>query len=1041
MTSDPLQNMFSDIKKILEFTEFKDEVRAKEAETVESANMAELWMNANVEADSFLTYRFMWTIAMFQNLFPSVPLTTIQNYLDNPRIIPITYQDAIREKGREMFLESYEEQNNYYRMLNGLPPIDEDPANFIYPSEPIRNQLHIDGSIPVHELSVLVQNNFMATTEYERVLAENPEKEYLKYLGSYKIEPYSARLAKDFDIIRYPIGRSDINPNLLTSFSNLYDDYREYVMVTLYNTSLESVYAGYRSFMGFLILACTLLQINNRALEALHDKRYLDDSALYMVLSMYGISDKLMLPTDVRRNLAINMVKLVKKKATDEVYYDLIDILGYQDVTVSKLMLMKGQQFEGANKTATDESKPYFIQIDLKDQNPYDTITEGKAPIYSYEEITGNDPMWWNTQDVQDILHNRIYSESDTKYISVSAAVNQMEYLMESIYFPKMVLDNPATSSNIMISIPEMFGTKSHSLYDLIIMILCANCMMHGMSGKIQSDEYLYPMEEWTQSEIGSATIMGEFREKLFASAGFNFDMDMDSFIEFLDSTKYVDKTRVMNFMKNLNIESESDISYIYNNIIIPMREWLEDQIATSDNRYQYNEYEGIYRALFSYDATRNKFLDDFKTPIELIMDQYGVSEDDMIAFMHFYPRNIDGTKVTINEFNAGHNTSRYRYPFLSLSNPIDWNIHIIVDDPPYGEDDRGILYFHDILNSSDIREITNEDGTRIFMDYISNEEGWVLNQKAVDEAIRMLSALDDDMLADAYFQVSTANTMYPGAFDKGQRLPTDIRNGLYKTILIEKVRMDCNGLADPPKTYFELLSRNNSELYDVLMKDNMFERDRQTWINNIMTIITVIESELSMHLKYFEQSILGEDLFFKPLITLIKHFKSTLVDFAKTGLKYQFADKIDSGGSSNMFKLFDEVAFIINFITMSNNAYDTVFGLYDAIFNTKYNIIMSDYYETYTTLVGYGFAAEQQTTSMGSIKLTDEMKFFINGTEFDPDGQPSYWISGEANSGRWSDDMEYLIAARKEHAKIAGIQYDTEGWKDFVESYNPGAW
>ena len=154
MTSDPLQNMFSDIKKILEFTEFKDEVRAKEAETVESANMAELWMNANVEADSFLTYRFMWTIAMFQNLFPSVPLTTIQNYLDNPRIIPITYQDTIREKGREMFLESYEEQNNYYRMLNGLPPIDEDPANFIYPSEPIRNQLHIDGSIPVHELTV-----------------------------------------------------------------------------------------------------------------------------------------------------------------------------------------------------------------------------------------------------------------------------------------------------------------------------------------------------------------------------------------------------------------------------------------------------------------------------------------------------------------------------------------------------------------------------------------------------------------------------------------------------------------------------------------------------------------------------------------------------------------------------------------------------------------------------------------------------------------------------------------------------------------------
>ena len=156
-------------------------------------------------------------------------------------------------------------------------------------------------------------------------------------------------------------------------------------------------------------------------------------------------------------------------------------------------------------------------------------------------------------------------------------------------------------------------------------------------------------MDEWSQSEIGSQTIMGEFREKLFASSGFNFDMDMDSFVEFLESTEYVDKDRVMNFMKNLTIESESDISYIYNNVITPMREWLEDQIATSDTRKQYVEYEAIYRALFSYDATRNKFLDDYKTPIVLIEEQLGIAEDDMIAFQHFYPRNQDGTKETVD--------------------------------------------------------------------------------------------------------------------------------------------------------------------------------------------------------------------------------------------------------------------------------------------------------------------------------------------------------------------------------------------------------
>ena len=94
-------------------------------------------------------------------------------------------------------------------------------------------------------------------------------------------------------------------------------------------------------------------------------------------------------------------------------------------------------------------------------------------------------------------------------------------------------------------------------------------------------------MDEWSQSEIGSQTIMGEFREKLFASSGFNFDMDMDSFMEFLESTEYVDKARVMNFMNNLTIESESDISYIYNTVITPMRDGLEDHNTTADTRKQ----------------------------------------------------------------------------------------------------------------------------------------------------------------------------------------------------------------------------------------------------------------------------------------------------------------------------------------------------------------------------------------------------------------------------------------------------------------------
>ena len=46
--TNPLQNLFADIKKILEFIELKDEKEASDNETSESLLMSEMWMNTCV---------------------------------------------------------------------------------------------------------------------------------------------------------------------------------------------------------------------------------------------------------------------------------------------------------------------------------------------------------------------------------------------------------------------------------------------------------------------------------------------------------------------------------------------------------------------------------------------------------------------------------------------------------------------------------------------------------------------------------------------------------------------------------------------------------------------------------------------------------------------------------------------------------------------------------------------------------------------------------------------------------------------------------
>lgn len=1012
--TNPIQNLFIDIKKILDFMEIKDIKEASKFETTAIRDESDMWMNAKEGNDTYLTYKNYWKPYMFQEIVSNINLRDIRYWMEHPWNVPANFRDNLLEKGREAFLASYEEKNEYYRMLNGLPPIDTKPSDYVYLSEKMRNQLHASNE-PLHLLSDLIQNDFMGTDEYQDLLKNNPDKKYLKYLGLYKIDTYTARKAKDFEIIRYSLNRSDINPNLLDIFSSTYADYREYVMVTLYNNQLEGIYEGYREFMGLLIKMFTLMQVCNKCVEAVNSRKYLDDSVLHIILSMYDIPNTLVMTKEVRRNLAINLLKLVKEKGTMDVYYDLISILGYEDIAVSKLMLMKGLPFDEKNNNSTtlENVEPYFVKLNLKEDNPYKALTSGNLVKYDYHTIIDDDPTWWDTDDTRKILQESRYSVADSKYITLEATINQIKYMFESVYFIRLIIDNKVFTDTFMIEIPEIFGTESESVYDLAIFLLCAMCMNAGLSGEIPSEE-----------------------GKPVATAGFNFDMDWDSFSEFVESSMYLDKDRIMSFVENLTMTNMSDINRLFNDVIYPMREWLELKISSATNRIEYIEYESIYRALYTYDINRISFMKKVdNNPINIIKEKYRLSDDDMLAYQYFYPRTPSGNAITVNEYNATVNLSRYHYPFLTRNNQIDWYIHIVIDTPEGKTDDRGYLYFHDILNSADVRTITNEAGLRIFMDYES-DEGWTLNSKAVKKAISLIDDLDDDALNNAYFQINTPVITSDKVFTEGEPVPTAIQTGIYKSILKEKILLDTQGFATPSTTYFDYLSKKNPTLYNLLIKDDRFNRDKQAWIDDVMSIVLALETELNLHMKYFEQSVIGTDLFFKPLITLIKHFKSTFVTLAKSGLQYHFSDKIDSGGNSNMIKMFDEIEFIIHFVTLAHRGFESQLGLFDTEHSMMYHIIMKDRTQMLKMILGEGFAAEVRTKDIGSIRMVDEMKFYKNGKELDPNGHVSAWYSGEPGVGRWSQDDDILMAARKSTERIQNMPVDLDGWKEFVESY-----
>ena len=137
--------------------EVKDSAEALYYETSETRDAAEMWINAQMQDDYYTNYSKYWTISMFQEIIPNARLKDIQYFMNHPNNVPLKFRDNLLVKGREAFLNSYEEKNDYYRKINGLPPYGTPESEYIYLSEAVRNQIHASND-PLHMLSPLIQN-------------------------------------------------------------------------------------------------------------------------------------------------------------------------------------------------------------------------------------------------------------------------------------------------------------------------------------------------------------------------------------------------------------------------------------------------------------------------------------------------------------------------------------------------------------------------------------------------------------------------------------------------------------------------------------------------------------------------------------------------------------------------------------------------------------------------------------------------------------------------------------------------------------------
>ena len=480
MTYEFLQSLYDDLVLIASGIVVKRYDLARSYETAETAAAFELY-NACINGSRY-----------FKN-FPSFEVKILEKYLEpsevyactiNPNNIPTKYREQIVEDQAQWIIANYEEKNEYYRMLTGLPRTND--LRYIY----ILDQEDIPTDIPIHEMNNYQIAKLESRGIIERLKRERPDAEYLDFLGINKIDLLTARLAKPFEILRLGSPKND---RTLDLFQREYYGARRYVMATVYNRAILTTTELYDPVIGMMMLT---LAIRNTLVP--DENSYLSfEEILDAILDSYGMLGYFQrFPYMYKRKLVMAMDKLLQIKGTDGVILDICQLFQGTNFTANRYYLMKTNkknedgtiQFTGGTDPKTglpimdpvEDQDIAFLKSTIRDREmEYD-----QEAWTDYTQVTNNDYLWQLTQKEYEDLHSERFNLWMSKYIGIQAAYDVSSVTFEVCYFLNLLLQSGEKMQRM--KIVNQYATGGNcDIYTAVVFMLDIMAKRSGFDGNI----------------------------------------------------------------------------------------------------------------------------------------------------------------------------------------------------------------------------------------------------------------------------------------------------------------------------------------------------------------------------------------------------------------------------------------------------------------------------------------------------------------------------------------------------------------------------
>lgn len=278
-------------------------------------------------------------------------------------------KDSITKDMQEWYPAHYEELNNYYRAIIGLPPLDEDGNpmvdtlvhswnnenkqfkelgsrfiktimshidNDVYPEIHWKQEIH---NFDAYDIGILNQYNIL--NDWAQACGadlNSPRYRYLKYLGDNKLDIYTCSRAMNFQLIGIPtIDDLDFKRKFIDAFVVN----RDYVIRTVYSDAHKFQSDYYDKFIIIFILVNTIMDCLLSIPDYIIDREIFDSRCIKYLFESFGIPYYSEIPLKYQKAMLKNLNTLIKYKSSTRNMVDICSLFGFSDVKVFGYYLFK----------------------------------------------------------------------------------------------------------------------------------------------------------------------------------------------------------------------------------------------------------------------------------------------------------------------------------------------------------------------------------------------------------------------------------------------------------------------------------------------------------------------------------------------------------------------------------------------------------------------------------------------------------------------------------------------------------------------------